>query len=100
MPGVAEFDVGRAGDGGARIDEVGRVQDAGAVLALIAARAFVATMPACPDDITIGKKASVIDRVNLAGNALFQEPIAIELMIEMLRDLVVLGRMRSAKVIE
>ena len=38
--GLAHFQIGRAGDGRARVDQVGRVELLGAVLALIAARAF------------------------------------------------------------
>src|ERR1051325_11268896 len=57
-------------------------------------------MPAGADHITIGKKPFVVDGIDLACRPFFQKPILIELMIEVLRDLVILWRMRAAKVIE
>src|SRR2546421_9777289 len=100
MLGVPQLEIGRAGDGGARVDQVGRIKNAGAVLAVVAARAFVAAVAAGPDNVAIGKETLVIDGVDLSRGSLFQEAILIQLMIEVLRDLVVLGRMGTAKVVE
>src|SRR2546421_7962423 len=97
---VAQLDVGRPGNGGARIDQVRWVKDAGAVSTLVAAGPLVTAMRAGADDVTIGEKAPVIDRVDLSRRSLFQERILIELVIKVLRDLVVLRRMGPAKVIE
>src|SRR5205085_11489608 len=57
-------------------------------------------MPAGADDVAVREKSFVVNRVNLGGRPLRQELVLIELMIEMLGDLVVLGRVRTAKVIE
>src|SRR5436309_15703649 len=97
---VAQLEIGRTRDSRARVDQVGRIEDAGAVLALVAARTFVAAVAAGPDNVAIRKETLVIDGVNLSRGSLFQEAILIQLMIEVLCDLVVLRRMGTAKVIE
>src|SRR3954471_3499819 len=97
---IAQLDPSRAGDGGARINKIGRVEDAGAVLALIAARSLVTAMRAGADNIAIGKEAIVVDRKDLSRGAFFEQSVPIELMIEVLGDFVVLGRMGSAEMIE
>src|ERR1044071_2808421 len=48
---IAQFDVGRTGNGGARVDQVGWIENAGAVFALIAPGAFVPAMPAGADHV-------------------------------------------------
>ena len=44
MVARADLEVGRTGDGAARIDQVGRLQRLAAVLALVASSAFVAAV--------------------------------------------------------
>src|ERR1700730_13924409 len=97
MLGVAGFDVSRTGDGGAWIDQVGRIEHARAILALIAPGPVIAAMRAGADNVAIRQKAAVIDRVNLACDAFLEKTILIELMVEMLCDLVVLRRVRAAE---
>src|SRR6476620_5331415 len=97
---IAQLDIGRTGNGRARVDQVGRIEDAGAIFALIAAGAFITAMPAGADDVAVREKSFVVDRVNLGRRPLRQEAVLIELMIEMLGDRVVLGRVRTAEVIE
>jgi hypothetical protein len=57
--GLAHFQVGRAGHGRARVDQVGRVQLLGAVLALVAAGAVVAAVRAGALDVAVGQEAAV-----------------------------------------
>ncbi len=57
-------------------------------------------MVAGADDITIGEESTVIDRIDLASYSFFEKSVLVELMVKMLGDLVVLLRVRPAKVIE
>src|SRR2546423_5279034 len=97
---IAQLEIGRTRDSGARVDQISRIEDAGAVLALIAAGPLVTTVGARADNVAIGKETFVIDGIDLSRSSLLQQTILIELMIEVLRDLVVLGRMRAAEVIK
>src|SRR3954464_15739921 len=97
---IAQLDIRRTGNRRARIDQVGGIEDASAILALIAAGTFVSAMPAGTDDIAIREKPFVVDRVNLGRCSLGEEVVLIELMIKVLGDLVVLRRMRTPEMIE
>ena len=57
-------------------------------------------MRAGADDIAVRQKPFVVDRIDLRGRPFFQQPVDVELVVEMLRDLVVLLRMRATEVIE
>src|SRR5213075_1877324 len=52
----SQFEIGRTRDSGARIDQIRRIEDAGAVLALIAASPLVTTVGAGADNVAIGKE--------------------------------------------
>src|SRR5204863_9244649 len=97
---ITQLDISGAGDSRARANKIGRIENTGAVLTLIAARAFVAAMRARSDHVAVGEKAFVVDRIDLRGRALLEQAVLIELMIEVLGDLVVLRRMGAAEVIE
>src|SRR3954467_12269489 len=97
---IAQLEIRRTRNRGARIDQIRRIEDAGAVLALIAAGPLVTTVGAGADNVAIGKETFVVDRIDLSRSSLLQQTILIELMIEGLRDPMVLGRTRAAEVIK
>ena len=97
--GLAHLEVGAAGDGGARLEQVGGVEDAGAVLALVAAGAVVAAVRAGADDVAVGQEAVVGQREHLLGDALLEVPVLVELLGEVVRELVVRRRGRAPEVV-
>ena len=97
---VAGLDVSRSGNSRARIDQIRRIEDAGAVLALIAARSLITAVLAGADDISIRQEPTIIDRIDLPGNSFLEKAILDELMIEMLGDLVVQTRVRAPEQVE
>ena len=79
----------RAGDGRVGIDQVDRIEQASAVVALVAARLFVAAVRARALDIAVRQEALVVDGVDLARGALLDQAIVFENVGEMLRQLAV-----------
>jgi hypothetical protein len=71
---IADFDFRRAADSRARIDEIGRIEHAGAVLALIPARLLIAAMRAGTNHVSVGKEAVLCPAVDLLRHSLFDEP--------------------------
>ena len=59
MLGLTHLQIGRAGNGRARINQVGRVQLLGTILALVAARAVVPAIGAGAFDIAVGQKPAI-----------------------------------------
>ena len=83
-----------------RINQIGWIKDTGAVLALVASGSLIAAILAGSDHVSIGQKAAIVDGINLACNSFFEKAVLIELMVKVLGDLVVLGRVRPAERIE
>lgn len=100
VPGLADLQVAAAADRRTRFQQVRRVQDAGAVLALVTARLVVAAVRARADDVAVRQEAVVGDREDLADRPLLDEPVLLELPREVLRDLHVLLRGTAAEVVE
>ena len=100
MRGLAHLEVGRATDRRARVDQVGGVQHAGAVLALVAARPVVAAVRARALDVAVGQEPAVDRRVHLPDGALLDEAVLVEAPREVLRDLGVLRGRAAAEVVE
>ena len=57
--GLAHFQIGGARNGGARLDQVGRVQLLGAILALVATGLVIAAIGAGALDVAIRQKAVI-----------------------------------------
>ena len=100
VAGLAHLEVGRARDRRARLDQVGRVELLGAVLALVAARPRIAAVRAGADDVAVGQEAAVGDRVDLPLGHLGDQPGVGEPAGEMLGQAVVLRARRAAEVVE
>ncbi len=98
--GLADLEIGGSGDGRAGLDQVRGVQDAGAVLALVAAGLVVAAVRAGALDVAVRQEAAVGGRVDLPDRALLDEAVLLELAREVLGDLGVLRRGAAAEVVE
>ena len=59
MAAVAELEVGRAGQCRARRDQVDRIEQRAAIVALVAARGLVAAMRAGAEHVAVGQEAPV-----------------------------------------
>ncbi len=88
------------GNSGPRIDQIRRLEQSGAVLALVAVRALVATVRACADDVAIGKKTPVIEGIDLIGDTLLEHAVIAKPLGEMPRQLRVLGRRAASEMVE
>jgi hypothetical protein len=82
------------------IDQIRRVQELGAVLALVAAGALIAAVGAFALDIAVGQEAAVVLGVDLIDLALLDEAVFIEFGGEMLRQFVIVGGGAAAEIIE
>ena len=100
VAGLADLEVGGAGDGRARLDEVGGVELLGAVLALVAAGARVAAVGAGALDVAVGQEAAVGGGVDLPLGHLGDEAVVGEAAGEMLGEAVVLRARGAAVVVE
>src|ERR687898_2748094 len=78
VPGLANLEVRAAADRGSGLDEVRRVEEAGAVLALVASCRRVPAVGTGPNDVAVGKEAAVVARVDLLGPSLLDEPVLLE----------------------
>src|SRR5437870_921709 len=80
-----------------RINQIGWIKDTGAILALIAPGSLIAAVLAGSDNVSIRQKAAIVDGIDLACYSFFEKTVLIELMVEVLGDLVVLGRVGPAE---
>src|SRR5262249_12441009 len=90
MCAVANFDFGRSGKGGARFDQIGRIEHARAVFALITASTLITAMRTSPDHVAIRQEASVGAGVDLARRANFEVAVAPQAAREFLRQTAIL----------
>src|SRR6202008_5093687 len=93
------FDVGRPRQRRARIDEIGGIEHARAVFALVAAGAVVAAMRARTDDVAVGKKATIGVGIDLLGGADLEMAVLPQRAREVLGQLLVLRARRAAEII-
>ena len=100
MRRLADLQIGRAGNGGAGIDQVGGVQLLGAVVALVAACGVKAAVGACSLNIAIRQEAAVGDGIDLLLDNLGDQALFGQLRGEMLCQIVVLLRGGPPEVIE
>ena len=98
--GLAHLEVGRAGDRRARLDQVGRVELLGAVLALVAAGARIAAVRAGALDVAVGQEAAVGGRVDLLLHHFGDQAGVGEAAGEVLGQRMVLRARRAAEVVE
>ena len=77
MPALAHLEVRAAGHGGARVDEIGRLEQARTRLALVAARLIVTAFGASTYDVTIGQKAVIAGRIDLLCHPFLEETMKI-----------------------
>ena len=96
---VAHLDVLRTRDRRIGIDQVRRVQQAAAVVALIAARLGIGAVRAGPLDVAVRQEAGVVDRIDHLVHAFFDQSVLLQGRSEMLGQATVWGVRRPAKVI-
>ena len=96
----ALFQIGCARDGGARIDQIGRVELFCAIVALIAARIFKAAIGAGAFDVAIWQEAAIGLGVDLCFADFFDQALAGESACKVLCECVVLGAGGAAEVIK
>ena len=99
MRAVADLDVARTRKRRARMDQIGGIEHARAVLALIAARAVVAAMRAGADDIAVRQEALVGVGIDLLGLPDFEMAVLPQRARERLRQLVVGPVGRAAEIV-
>ncbi len=97
MAGVADLQVRRAGDGRIGLDQVGRIQQPAAVVALVAARRAVAAVRAGALDVAVGQEALVLDRIDHPIGAFLDVTVVLEHVGEVLGQGPVLRRGRTAE---
>ncbi len=98
--GLPHLKLGRAGDGRTRVDEVGRVQLLGAVLALVATGLVIAAVGAGAFDIAVGKETVVGDGKDLLLRHFPDQPVFPQRLGEMLRQPVVAARGGAPEMVE
>ena len=79
------------------IDQVGRIQQASAVVALIATRADMAAVGAGSLDIAVGQEAGVVDRIDHPIHPLLDQAVLLQRLGEMLGQAMVLRIRRPAE---
>ncbi len=97
MTGVAHLQLPTARDRRIGVDQVRRVQQAAAVVALVAARADVAAVRTGALDIAVGQEAAVIDRIDHPVDPLLDQAVVLQHFREMLRQAAVGVRGRTAE---
>ncbi len=100
MLAFADFQVRAARDRRAGLQKVRRIQQPGAVLALIAARLVIAAMRAGSLDIAVRQETAIINGIDLARHPLIDKAVFEKLLAEMLGQFLVLLRGRAAEIIE
>lgn len=98
--GLADLQVRGTADRRARVDQVGRVEDARAVLALVAAGLVVPAVRAGALDVPVRKETPVDRRVHLPDRTLLDEAVLVQPAREVLGDLDVLLRGAAPEVVE
>lgn len=98
--GLTDLQLGGTADRRTGVQQVGRVEHAGAVLALVAAGLVVAAVRTGALDVPVGEEAAVDGRVDLADRPFLDEAVLVELAREVLRDLDVLLRGTASEVVE
>src|SRR5690606_20402946 len=78
VTGGADLQLGAAAYGRAGLEEVGGVEEAGAVLALVAAGPVVAAVGAGADDVAVGEEATVDVGVHLLGLPLLDVAVGLQ----------------------
>jgi hypothetical protein len=89
MRRVARLNIGGARNLGTRIDQLDRIEQRSAIVALIAARAFKTAIRACAFDVAVRQEALVVDRIDLLRDALFNQAVLLQDFTEVLGELVV-----------
>ena len=97
MARVAHLQVPRPRHRRIGIDQVGRIQQPPAVVALIPARADVAAMGARPLDIAVGQEPGVVDGVDHPIHPLLDQAVLLQRLGEMLGQAMVLRVRRPAE---
>src|ERR1700683_3881941 len=97
---LADLEIAAARDRRARLDEIGWLEEPRAVLALVAARVGVAAMRTGADDVAVGQKAAVVDRVDLRQCPFLDETGIVEAVVEMIGQLAVLRRRAAPEIVE
>ena len=100
MFAVADLKVTAPADRRVRIDQVGGVEQAGAVLALVTACRLVPTVGTSANHVPIRQEAAFLSGVELLDNPLFDQPLISEPVAEVLGELAVLERGAAAEVVE
>ena len=98
--GLTHFQIGGAGDGRARLDQVGWLQLFGAVFTLIATGFVVAAIGAGALDIAVGQKAAIGVGIDLAFADFLDQASVMKTAREVLGQRVVLRRRRAPEMIE
>ncbi len=84
MLGLTHFEILRAGDFRIRLFQIGRLEQAAAIIALIAPRALETTMRAGSLDIAVRQETVIIDREDLLLDPLDDQPLVLQHLGEML----------------
>jgi hypothetical protein len=100
VPAVAQRKRGVAGQRGARPDELGGIEQAAAVVALVAARAVAAAVRAGAEHVAVRQEAVVGRRPHLPHRAHLDQAGRVEPAIEVLGQGVIVRRGRAAEVVE
>ena len=86
---IPHFDIPAAGNRRVRIDQVHRIEQPPAIVALVAARLLKPAMRARALHIPVRQEASVVDRIDLFRGLRLDQPVLLQLLRKMLRQLVV-----------
>ena len=100
VPTLALFEVGRSRDRRPRVDEHRRLELAGAVLALVAARLLVPAVGTGALDVAVGQEASIGVGVDLPDDPLLDVALGVEALGQVLGELVVGDVRGAAEVVE
>jgi hypothetical protein len=90
MRGFAHFQVFRSRYFRAWADELRRIEQTAAVVALVPPRRVVTAAWTGPLYITVGQKAPVINRVDLPGGSFLDIAVILQLVAETLREFPIL----------
>ncbi len=97
VPGLAHLQVPGARDHRVGLDQVDRVQQPPAVVALIAPRPGIGAVRTGSLDVAVGEEAAVIDRIDQLVGPLLDETVVLQHVGEVLGQPRVLGRRRAAE---
>src|SRR5207244_10036144 len=94
------LDRSRVIEGAAWVDEVFRVEDPAAIIALVSARVWVVAVGAFAFDETVGEKAFVVEAVELGYLFAVDEPVLLDFEVEVSDELFVDSAFSSSIVVE